>query len=82
MLSKRYGDAEFESYLSKREAVRAQARLYDDQAVNGDLQVIYNFGEGMIEDQDIDVSDKEVVIKGLENTISLDFENPYADMTS
>ena len=80
MLAKRYGEAEFSQYQIKRKSVRAKAAKYDDLAVKGDLQVIYNFGTGIIDDSEVIMSDASVSLAGFEHAVGLDFENPYKDM--
>lgn len=80
MLAKRYGQEAYEQYRKKREEVRAQARLYDQQATNGDLNVIYNFGASMIDEQAISIDSNSLSINEFKNSVDLSFENPYADM--
>lgn len=82
MMEKRYGSEAFATYCAKREKVRAVAEDYDRQAINGELNVIYNFGTGIIEDHEISISDSSVSIDGFEHAIELNFENPYTDMTN
>jgi len=82
MISKRYGESEFNSYTSKREVVRAKAKQYDELAVQGDLQVIYNFGAGIINDSEITITDKSVSLGGFEHSVALDLDNPYKDMVN
>ena len=81
MLAKRYGESAFSDYKIKREAVRETAKEYDESAVNGNLNVIYNFGSGIIDDQEIKITDQELSVESLEQSINLQFANPYADMT-
>lgn len=81
MLKKRYGDEAYEAYTQKREHVRATAKQYDQQALTGELNVIYNFGNNIIPEESINISDSEVMIGEFKNSVSLNFENPYSDMT-
>lgn len=80
MLESRYGKDRFEDYEKRRNKVRVTAQEYDQAATNGELNVIYHFGEGIIEDHQIDVSDSGVKIGSFANSINLDFVNPYPDM--
>ena len=82
MLVKRYGESEFSAYTQKREAVRAQANRYDELAVQGDLQVIYNFGQGIIDDSEIDITQDAISLAGFDHAVDLNIENPYKDMVS
>lgn len=80
MLAKRYGENEFKHYESKREAVREKAKEYDRKACQGDLNVLYNFGSGIIEDHEIVVDETGIQIGAFSNKISLNFDNPFSDM--
>ncbi len=80
MLEKRYGDKAFADYVAKRDKTRQQASEYDAKASQGDLNVIYNFGSGIIEDHEIIIGKDGVQIGQFVNKISLEFDNPYQDM--
>ncbi len=80
MLLQRYGDEAWAEYVTKREKVRQTADDYDRQACNGELNVIYNFGTGIIEDHEIAISDSEITVDGFAQSINLTFDNPFADM--
>lgn len=81
MLSKRYSEQAMNDYRTRRKTVRLNAQTYDKKALNGDLQVIYNFGENIIEDHQIAIDDQELRLGDFVNSISLEFENPYSDMS-
>jgi len=80
MLAKRYSKDELADYSAKLEQVRVKAADYDRKANQGDLNILYNFGTGIIEDHEILVDKESVQIDQFENNISLKFTNPYADM--
>ena len=80
MLAKRYGDVQMQSYFERREGVRAVAQAYDQQALNGELNVIYHFGEGLIDEQGIEINQSQLNIPEFVGSINLKFENKYADM--
>lgn len=80
MLEKRYGEEKLTQYAEKLEGVKAKAADYDRKANQGDLNVLYNFGTGIIEDHEITVDQSSVQIDQFANKISLDFENPFSDM--
>jgi len=82
MMQKRYGVEAIDQYRQKRDGVRAVAADYDKNASNGDLNVIYNFGTGIIEDHEIAISDSSVSIDNFTHSINLSFENPYSDMSN
>lgn len=82
MLEGRYGKDQFDEYVSRRDDVRLVALAYDKLASEGDLQVIYNFGEGIIDDHQIQISNTEITIDTFDHSINLSFDNPYADMSN
>lgn len=80
MIEKRIGQDAFNKYKEKREAVRESAASYDNSALQGDLKVKYNFGEGIVDDSDVFIDKDHVQINGFENAISLKYDNPFKDM--
>jgi len=82
MLEKRYGSEMYQDYVARRETVREIATAYDERATNGDLNVIYNFGEGIIEDHEIALGADSLNIDKFANPVDLAFTNPYADMAN
>ena len=79
MLAARYRD-QYADYLSKREKTRAAAAAYADRADAGQLDVIYRFGEALIDEAQLKLSDKGVNIPGFAREVEFDLQNPYADM--
>jgi acetoacetyl-[acyl-carrier protein] synthase len=80
MLAKRYGPDAMTAYKAKREITRQQAMAYDEAASKGNLQVIYRFGENMIDESKIELNDQTVVIPGFENKIKLPQTHLFDDM--
>ncbi len=80
MLSKRYDSATIESYKEKRKAAKDKAAQYNQSYLQGDYKIIYNFGENLIDEQDINISDEKIDIAGFQEGINLVFDNPYKDM--
>ncbi len=80
MLAKRYSSDEMTAYHSKREKVRAVAKSYDDLALQGDLSVIYNFGKGIINEEELTITDEELSIAEFNSPVNLKLKNPYQDM--
>jgi len=58
-----------------------KASAYDEQATNGQLNVIYNFGNGIIEEDEIRIDSNALSIDQFSRPVRLNFDNPYADMT-
>ena len=81
MMKKRHGAEAFESYIERRSNVLARSQDYLDRADRGEYAPIYRFGEEVISDADVLMTDTAISLKGARNPISLPSENPYADMT-
>ncbi len=81
MMRKRHGDDAMSGYIKKREASLEASERYIKAADRGEYAPIYRFGEDMIDESTIEISETAVSIKGFANTISLPTENPYQDMT-
>jgi acetoacetyl-[acyl-carrier protein] synthase len=80
MLRKRHGQAAFDAYLARREATRAAAAAYDSQALLGQLDIIYNFGNDMIDDQAISITTEEVKVPGFDQPLVFKKDERYSDM--
>ncbi|MDQ2077298.1 beta-ketoacyl synthase [Marinimicrobium sp. ABcell2] len=81
MMRKRHGESAVNSYVERRESVRARAAAYDAGALQGRFDTIYQFGEGLIDEADLTLSDKSINVPGFEQEISLELPNRFADMT-
>lgn len=80
MLAKRYSH-QWSDYCQRRDAVRDRSLSYEAQADRCNLNVIYRFGEDMIADDDLCINATELTVPGFGKSISLEMENPFADMT-
>lgn len=81
MLKKRHGDTAFVDYLLRREETRDKVEAYDMSANCGDLKTIYRFGEDMIDESQIDLSDDAISVPGFAQSVNLNMDNLYGDMT-
>jgi acetoacetyl-[acyl-carrier protein] synthase len=80
MLAKRYSTEEMAAYASRREQVRNKANTYDIAATQGHFDTIYHFGKDLINENDIQMTDKEIRILGFANPIDLKMTNRFKDM--
>lgn len=79
MLAKRHS-GEWSAYSQRREATREQAADYEARADRGELAPIYRFGEGVIGDDEVLISDQAISLPGYGKPVPLAGENPYDDM--
>lgn len=80
MLHKRHGADAFAAYLDKREATRAAARDYDARALMGELDIIYNFGNDLIDDRELEVSPEGVKVPGFARPLLYARDERFSDM--
>ncbi|WP_236210911.1 beta-ketoacyl synthase [Metapseudomonas otitidis] len=80
MLHKRHGADAFAAYLEKREATRAAARDYDARALMGELDIIYNFGNDLIDDRELEVSTDGVKVPGFARPLLYARDERFSDM--
>lgn len=81
MLENRYGKQAITAALHRRETVERKAHAYNDAADGGDIAPIYRFGEGVLEGNDLTISDREIHVPGFAHNIVLSDDNPFEDMT-
>ncbi|OUS10976.1 beta-ketoacyl synthase [Gammaproteobacteria bacterium 54_18_T64] len=79
MLAKRHS-GDWSDYCQRREATREQAADYEERADRGELAPIYRFGEGVIGDDEVEISDRAISLPGYGKPVPLTGENPYDDM--
>lgn len=81
MLTQRWGHAAMTSHENTNEAIQEVASAYDNAADDGSVLPIYRFGEGVLNGNDISIKPLEMRIPGFTQSVSLDLENPYPDMS-
>lgn len=80
MLAKRYSSEDILAYESRREQVREKASAYDLSASQGNFDTIYHFGQDLIKEDEIQMTEQEIRIAGFANPIDLRMKNPFEDM--
>ena len=80
MLEKRHGSDVYNAYIDKTEKVEQAQKVYQDKADNGEFDLIYRFGDGMIEESDIVLTKESMSIPSFEQEIDLPKSNPFSDM--
>ncbi|SDI37105.1 beta-ketoacyl synthase [Pseudomonas panipatensis] len=80
MLRKRHGQKAFDDYLSRREETRAAAQRYDEQALKGQFDIIYNFGHDMIDDSAIQITADSLKVPGFAQPLVYKKDERFSDM--
>ncbi|TNE81551.1 MAG: hypothetical protein EP334_02355 [Gammaproteobacteria bacterium] len=79
MLARRHA-GEMDAYRSRREQTRQVAADYAARADRGQLDVIYRFGESLIEEESIKITTQGMKVPGYEHEVVFDQTNPWQDM--
>lgn len=80
MLAKRHGDALMNSYAEKHSQVKDAQHTYQTQADLGQYSLIYRFGDGLIDENEIVLDEHSITLPGFEKAITFSTTNSYQDM--
>ena len=80
MLTKRHGDAKMAQYQDRNTHVAQAQNEYKQQADLGHYELIYRFGDGLIDENDIVINEESMTIPGFDKAIAFNKSNPYKDM--
>jgi acetoacetyl-[acyl-carrier protein] synthase len=78
MMQARYTASQWRDWERANEAVRERQQSYDDRMIAGIEPPVYRFDHGVLHDEDVQVTEREVIVAG--NSVPLDLPNRYADM--
>ena len=81
MLEKKHGRSALTRHQAANETVQEKIADYDTRMIAGENSAIYNFGVGVIEGEQLEITSAGIRIPGLPGEVSLEIENPYEDMT-
>ncbi len=81
MLEKKHGKEAMNQHRHRNESVREQTAQYDSEATAGKNALIYNFGIGVVEGDQLLLNADNITIPGQPQPINLHVPNPYEDMT-
>ncbi len=80
MLNKRYEQQTMANYNDKHVEVLAAQNVYRNNANNGQFDIIYKFGEGLIDEAGISIDQSQISIAEFKQAIDLPNKNPFTDM--
>lgn len=78
MLNKKYGSNMIKSHATKNIQIKAKAEENDKNACLGKEKIFYNFGESVMDENSIAISDTGIKLTEFKNTISYP-DNQYMD---
>lgn len=71
LLASKYKGQQWKDYLARNEFIQQAAQEYDERVISGQHQPRYVFGEGVLEAEDLQISDTEIRIKGWDKPVIL-----------
>jgi acetoacetyl-[acyl-carrier protein] synthase len=80
MMAKRYGSQAMRDYDEKLSQVEKAQQVYRDNANKGQFDLIYKFGEGLLNEADMELTSDNLSFAEFKNSIALPSENPFEDM--
>jgi len=80
MLEVKHGREKMLDYDKRNSAVTSRASEYDQEAIKGNTKAIYTFGENVLEEKDLNLTNQVIKIPGCKKNINLDLPTPYPDM--
>ncbi|ASP39508.1 beta-ketoacyl synthase [Bacterioplanes sanyensis] len=70
-LQEKYGSQAWHDYLTRNDSIRAQAADNDQRASQHGIQVRYQFGEQVLQPEQLDISPERIVVPGWQHSIPL-----------
>lgn len=80
MMTKRYGQQAMDDYQQKLELVEQAQELYRQRANQGEFNIIYKFGEGLLDEDSISINNENLTFTEFKHAIALPTTNPFSDM--
>ena len=80
MMEKRYGADAIASYNEKLQTIIAAQNEYQQKADNGEYELIYRFGDGLVDENELTMTTTSLSMPGFAHDIELPQDNPFKDM--
>jgi len=80
MITKRYSEQAIAEYQQKLTLVEQAQAGYRQGANQGEFDVIYKFGEGLLDEEMIEINDDSLSFAEFKYAINLPTKNPFSDM--
>lgn len=81
MMEKRHGGEAMKGYRERFVSVEKAQRIYQEKADHAQFDIIYKFGDGVLGDEDLDITSESITMSGFTHKINLSKSNPFGDMT-
>ncbi|OOV86099.1 beta-ketoacyl synthase [Oceanospirillum linum] len=82
MLTKKHGQTAISAWEAKVQQQKARAEEYQENVDAGRFSVVYHFGDReVLEGPELQITDRKLHIPGYAQDVSLELDNPFADMS-
>ncbi|MBL4681084.1 MAG: beta-ketoacyl synthase [Pseudomonadales bacterium] len=82
MMTKKHGKQSLSQWQGINESVKEKIREYDEKTNAGENNLIYKFGVGVVDGKELKIDSDKITIPGLRQSINLQVDNPYDDMST
>lgn len=82
MLQRRYSQKQLTEYQTQLESTLLAAKEYNQAAIHGETKPAYHFGENVLTGYELEFSDEQIKIPGYLQSVSLNVENEFSDITN
>jgi acetoacetyl-[acyl-carrier protein] synthase len=80
LLSKRYDDKTWNCYKDRLAQTTAMQYSYQKSADLGQYELIYKFGNGMLDEADLIIESDKLTLPGFDKAVKLNVNNQYGDL--
>ena len=77
MLQAKHGQSSLTQWQKKNEVTTEQQEAFEKSQVAGTAEPIYQFGEGVLNDEHLELSDTSLKVPGFGKAVNLEPENPF-----
>ena len=81
LLQRRHGESTLAAWRQRREQTRAEAAAYDQRALQGELGILYRFGEALIDEHELAIDQQQIRVPGFAQPIQFSANPGYADLS-
>ena len=81
LLQRRHGEDTLAAWRQRREQTRAGAAAYDQRALQGELGILYRFGEALIDEHELAIDQQQIRVPGFAQPIQFSANPGYADLS-
>lgn len=79
LMQRRFGEKDLSNWRDRVEKTRESISDYDEAAISGKAAPTYRFGEGVLEGEDLKITDRGITIPGWDHDVDFDHDPDFDD---